>query len=68
MSRVAQIIIAVAILIMALTWSVKQVINNNLASTKTAIQCVHDEELSDTQRRHCINNALDNYMFINLDN
>lgn len=71
MNKFAQNTIAVAFLIFALAYAFGKLVDcrhMNLEATKTAMSCVENESLGDDDRRHCINNSIDNYIGINLDN
>jgi hypothetical protein len=71
MNKTAQNIIAIAFLIFSLAYAFGKIVdcrNMNLAATKTAMTCAENESLDDDDRRHCINNSIDNYIGISLDN
>jgi len=71
MNKIAQNIVAIAFLIFSLAYAFGKLVDcrhMNLEATKTAIICAENDSLEDDDRRHCINNSIDNYIGIDLDN
>ncbi len=71
MDKTIKILIAISLITFSIAFLLGKVVEcrmMNLEATKTAIRCVESESLGEETRRHCINNSIDNYIGINLDN
>ncbi len=71
MDKTIKILVAISLLAFSLAFLLGKIIDcrmMNLEATKTAIRCAESEALGTETRRHCINNSIDNYIGIELDN